>query len=79
MNGTAALGDGTQLYRRLQFGDLAEISMLDLRSYRDKQLAAQVDPSQADPARTVTGRAQMTGSRPRSSGRRCSGSWSATR
>ena len=59
MNGTAALGDGTQLYRRLQFGDLAEISMLDLRTYRDKQLAAQVDPQQADPARTVTGRAQM--------------------
>ena len=59
MNGTAALGDGTQLYRRLQFGDLAEISMLDLRTYRDKQLAAQVDPAQADPARTVTGRAQM--------------------
>ncbi len=59
MSGTAALGDGTQLYRRLQFGDLAEISMLDLRTYRDKQLAAQVDPSQADPARTVTGAAQM--------------------
>ena len=44
MSGTAALGDGDQLFRRLQFGDLAEISMLDLRSYRDKQLAAQVDP-----------------------------------
>lgn len=59
MSGTAAIGDGTQLYRRLQFGDLVEISMLDLRSYRDKQLLAQVDPAAADPARTVTGRAQM--------------------
>ncbi|MCW2762760.1 MAG: Alkaline phosphatase [Marmoricola sp.] len=59
MNGTAQTGDGTQLYRRLQFGDLAEISMLDLRTYRDAQLAAQVDPAQADPARTITGRQQM--------------------
>jgi alkaline phosphatase D len=59
MSGTAALGDGTQLYRRLTFGDLVEISMLDLRTYRDKQLAAQVDPESADPDRTITGRAQM--------------------
>jgi alkaline phosphatase D len=59
MSGTAALGDGTQLYRRLTFGDLVEISMLDLRTYRDKQLAAQIDPASADPDRTITGRAQM--------------------
>ena len=59
MSGTAALGDGDTLYRRLQFGELAELTMLDLRSYRDKQLAAQVDPAQADPDRTITGRAQM--------------------
>ncbi len=31
--------DGTRLYRRLQFGDLAELSMLDLRSYRSRQVA----------------------------------------
>ncbi len=59
MSGTAALGDGTQLYRRLRFGDLAEISLLDLRTYRDKQFAAQVDPEQGNPDRTITGRAQM--------------------
>ncbi len=59
LNGTASLGDGTQIYRRLQYGDLVEISLLDLRTYRDQQLAAQVDPAQADPDRTITGRAQL--------------------
>jgi alkaline phosphatase D len=59
MNGTAQIGDGTGLYRRLTFGDLVEISMLDLRTYRDKQVAAQVDPAQGDPARTITGRQQL--------------------
>ncbi len=59
LSGTAALGDGDTIYRRLRFGDLVEISLLDLRTYRDKQLAAQVDPEEADPARTITGRAQM--------------------
>lgn len=59
LSGTAALGDGTQIYRRLQYGDLAEISMLDLRTYRDQQLAAQVDPASADPDRSITGRAQL--------------------
>lgn len=34
LSGTAATGDGTQIYRRLQFGTLAELSMLDLRTYR---------------------------------------------
>ncbi|MEO7352265.1 MAG: alkaline phosphatase D family protein [Marmoricola sp.] len=59
MSGTAALGDGDTLYRRLAFGDLVEISMLDLRSYREQQLSAQVDPAESDPDRTITGRAQM--------------------
>ena len=59
MNDTARTGDGTRLYRRLQFGDLAELSMLDLRTYRDKQLGAQIDPEQANPDRTITGREQM--------------------
>ncbi len=59
MEGTAALGDGTALYRRLQYGTLVELSMLDLRTYRDQQLAAQVDPESADPERSITGRAQM--------------------
>ena len=40
MNGTADLRDGTRLFRRLQFGSLAELSMLDLRTYRDQQVAS---------------------------------------
>ncbi|WP_036225737.1 alkaline phosphatase [Marmoricola sp. URHB0036] len=59
LSGTAALGDGTQIYRRLQYGDLVEISLLDLRTYRDQQLAVQADPATADPDRTITGRAQL--------------------
>ena len=42
MNGTADLRDGTRLFRRLQFGSLAELSMLDLRTYRDQQVASSV-------------------------------------
>ena len=34
MDGTARLGDGDRLFRRLRFGRLAELSMLDLRTYR---------------------------------------------
>ncbi len=59
MGGTAAVGDGDYLYRRLQYGTLVEISMLDLRTYRDQQLARNVDPASADPARTITGNGQM--------------------
>jgi alkaline phosphatase D len=66
LDGTARLGDGDRLYRRLRFGRLAEISMLDLRSYRDAQVSTVV-PSPApapeaavsDPDRTITGRQQM--------------------
>ena len=59
LSGTAALGDGTQIFRRLQYGDLVEISLLDLRTYRDQQLAVQADPATADRDRTITGRAQL--------------------
>lgn len=60
MNGTAALGDGTRLFRSLRFGRLAELSMLDLRTYRDEQVAyPAVDARVSDPARTITGRAQL--------------------
>jgi alkaline phosphatase D len=66
MDGTAALGDGTRLYRRLTFGRLAEISMLDLRSYRDQQVPTPLpepipvpDPGVSDPDRTITGRQQL--------------------
>lgn len=60
MSGTAAPGDGTQLFRRLTFGTLAELSMLDLRTYRDQQVVTPlVDPAVDDPDRTITGRAQL--------------------
>jgi alkaline phosphatase D len=66
MNDTARLSDGDRLFRRVQFGRLAELSMLDLRTYRSEQVrtalptpvpAAQVAVS--DPARTITGDQQM--------------------
>ncbi len=50
--------NGGRLYRRLRYGRLAELSMLDLRSYRSEQVLGtgrQVD----DPSRTMTGRDQM--------------------
>ncbi|RYP86936.1 alkaline phosphatase [Nocardioides guangzhouensis] len=68
LDGTAALGDGTRMFRRLRFGRLAELSMLDLRTYRDQQVASSVpgspvgpvaDPALSDPDRTMTGRAQL--------------------
>ena len=65
MGGTADLRDGTRLFRRLRFGRLAELSMLDLRSYRSEQVAlAQTpvpspDPAISDPDRTITGNKQM--------------------
>ncbi|GAB2874316.1 alkaline phosphatase D family protein [Myroides odoratimimus subsp. xuanwuensis] len=60
LNDTAALGDGTRLFRRLQFGTLAELSLLDLRTYRDQAVAVPVlDPAVSDPDRSITGRAQL--------------------
>ncbi|RQM33747.1 alkaline phosphatase [Rhodococcus ruber] len=48
--------DAPRLYRRLQFGSLAELSMLDLRSYRSEQVnGRRLD----DPERTITGAEQM--------------------
>ncbi|QZY30741.1 alkaline phosphatase D family protein [Nocardioides coralli] len=66
MNGTADLRDGSRLFRRLRWGALAEISMLDLRTYRDKMVetaapfpAPQVQAEADDPDRTITGVQQM--------------------
>ncbi|WP_432055197.1 alkaline phosphatase D family protein [Streptomyces sp. bgisy022] len=45
-------------YRRLRFGKLADLSLLDLRSFRDQKVSVgkgEVD----DPDRTLTGRAQL--------------------
>lgn len=50
---------GGQLYRRLDFGSLASLSMLDLRSYRDHQAANAADPTVDSPDRSITGAAQM--------------------
>jgi alkaline phosphatase/alkaline phosphatase D len=50
------LGDNNRIYRRIRLGQLAELSMLDLRSYRSQQASGTaVD----DPARTITGDGQM--------------------
>ncbi|MFF5209648.1 alkaline phosphatase D family protein [Streptosporangium sp. NPDC000396] len=49
-------GPAGEIYRTLRFGTLADLTMLDLRSYRSQQASgAAVD----DPARTLTGDAQM--------------------
>ncbi|WP_245548054.1 alkaline phosphatase D family protein [Nocardia pneumoniae] len=57
-----AAGSGPQarIYRRLRFGTLAELAMLDLRSYRDQEPKRGAGWREADnPARTITGKAQM--------------------
>ncbi|MCW2791387.1 MAG: Alkaline phosphatase [Nocardioides sp.] len=65
LDGTAALGDGDRLFRRLRFGQLAELSMLDLRTYRDRQAdtvptpVPNPDPATGDPDRTITGTQQL--------------------
>ncbi len=66
MGGTARLRDGTRLYRRLRFGRLAELSMLDLRTYRSQQVrttlpspAPSPEAEVSDPDRTIIGRAQL--------------------
>ncbi|MQY33107.1 Phospholipase D [Streptomyces sp. RB17] len=45
-------------YRRLRFGKLADLSLLDLRSFRSQQASAG-SGSVDDPSRTITGRAQL--------------------
>ncbi|MGR8011103.1 alkaline phosphatase D family protein [Streptomyces hypolithicus] len=49
--------EGT-VYRRLRFGKLADLHLLDLRSFRSEQAKAG-NGSVDDPERTVTGRAQL--------------------
>ncbi|MFI1966636.1 alkaline phosphatase D family protein [Streptomyces pathocidini] len=45
-------------YRRLRFGALADLHLLDLRSFRSQQTTAG-DGAVDDPDRTITGRAQL--------------------
>ncbi|WP_159919316.1 MULTISPECIES: alkaline phosphatase [Nocardia] len=53
-------GADVRIYRRLRFGTLAELTMLDLRSYRDQEAKPGAHWRAADdPARTITGKAQM--------------------
>lgn len=58
MEGTAVVGDGATVYRRFTFGQLAELTMLDLRSYRSQQVSFG-SPESGDPDRTITGAGQM--------------------
>jgi alkaline phosphatase D len=51
---------GGTLYRRLAFGSLASLSMLDLRSYRSAQATSPVSAQLDDPDRTLTGDDQMS-------------------
>ncbi|WBB80766.1 alkaline phosphatase D family protein [Micromonospora sp. WMMD882] len=50
-------GANGAIHRRLRFGQLAELSMLDLRSYRSAQASG---PAVDDPTRTITGDAQLS-------------------
>ena len=60
LSGTAKVGDGTQIYRRFRFGTLAELSLLDLRTYRNVPGGTFTDVPDPDaPSRTITGSAQL--------------------
>ena len=65
MAGSADLRDGARLFRRLRFGKLAELSMLDLRTHRSKQVEQPAPPAPwpdgevSDPQRTITGDRQL--------------------
>jgi alkaline phosphatase D len=58
ISGTAVTGDGDRIYRRLQFGRLADLSMLDLRSYRSERVQPG-DPAIDDVRRTIAGGPQL--------------------
>jgi len=58
IGGTAALGDGGRIFRRFRFGRLAELSMLDLRSYRSQQVGTDFGAID-DPDRTIAGAEQL--------------------
>ncbi|CAN5586512.1 alkaline phosphatase D family protein [soil metagenome] len=52
-------GDPTRIYRRFGFGDLADLHMLDLRQYRDQQVADPIGPELGSTERSITGDTQM--------------------
>ncbi|KQU36474.1 MULTISPECIES: alkaline phosphatase D family protein [unclassified Rhodococcus (in: high G+C Gram-positive bacteria)] len=55
----AGTANNRHLYRRLRFGTLMELSMLDLRTYRTKQVLPFQGPAVDSPDRTITGADQM--------------------
>ncbi len=66
LSGTAETGHGTRLFRRLTWGTLADLNLLDLRSYRDEMVTTaapfplpQIQDEADDPDRTITGNRQM--------------------
>lgn len=59
LSGTSALGDGRQVYRQLSFGTLADLRMLDLRSYRSEQASPAALGAVGDADRTILGDGQM--------------------
>ncbi|MBM7415950.1 MULTISPECIES: alkaline phosphatase [Nocardiaceae] len=55
----AGTANNRHLYRRLRFGTLMELSMLDLRTYRSQQVLPFQGPAVDSPDRTITGADQM--------------------
>lgn len=53
------ISDGGHLYRTLNYGSLAEIVMLDLRSYRDEGLEFRTSAGTDDESRTMLGSEQF--------------------
>ncbi len=51
--------DPRRLYRGFRFGELVDLTMLDLRQYRTIQPSNQADPAKDDPSTTITGDPQM--------------------
>jgi alkaline phosphatase D len=51
-------GAGSALYRRLGFGGLLDLHVLDTRSFRSDQVLDTTTPERHDPARTILGDAQ---------------------
>lgn len=58
ISGTAVSGDGERIYRRIRFGQLVDLLMLDLRSYRSERVEGG-DPAIDDPNRTIAGVRQL--------------------
>jgi alkaline phosphatase D len=58
ISGTARVGDGDRIYRAFTFGSLVDLSMLDLRGYRDERIFGQNDRHTGAPDRTIMGASQ---------------------